>query len=47
MIAERLLMQEAIVGSRLEFVEGGEEARDPYGPESFPAPLPPGEGAAE
>jgi len=33
--------------SRLEFVEGGEEARDPYGPESFPAPLPPGEGAAE
>jgi len=27
--------------SRLEFVqESGEEPRDPYGPESFPAPLP-------
>jgi hypothetical protein len=31
--------------SRLEFAEGGEEARDPYGPDSFPAPLPPGEEA--
>jgi succinate dehydrogenase iron-sulfur subunit len=30
--------------SRIEFVhESGEEPRDPYGPDSFPAPLPPGE----
>ena len=33
--------------SRLEFAqESGEEERDPYGAESFPAPLPPGESAA-
>ena len=33
--------------SRIEFVqESGEEARYPYGPESFPAPLPPGEEGA-
>ncbi|HEU5263068.1 MAG TPA: 4Fe-4S dicluster domain-containing protein, partial [Gaiellaceae bacterium] len=31
--------------SRLEFAEGGEEARDPYGPDSFPAPVLPGEEA--
>jgi len=25
--------------------ESGDEPRDPYGPDSFPTPLPPGEGA--
>jgi len=34
--------------ARLEFVhESGAEERDPYGPDSFPEPLPPGEGAGQ